>query len=566
MSDQLKDRHKPAQNPSRITIMKIWDHLPKNQYLSLAPWAWVQLESAEPPGPFPFLAGVAPEVVASLHEAHGLLSSALDTAISDVFSKRASLDDPNRQRRLEDAYAEVISARPYLQQHIRCGRKPDGMFQWEFPTDPAKSAAVINGGLRIFNSVKQQAIPIGFDQRPMGALVGKVLGFLDGTHRTDEIKTVVATSGRDGERLLTRLIESLHQYECLVSSNTSSVRSRWFETMHDQDMVHLGHAALLYRQRDEVFLFDPWLLPWFAESSVSSLWGSLLPKPAAVFLTHDHDDHVDPRTLLHLHKDTPIIVPSRRNRRRLSYDYLSLLRELGFGHVIELAHGESWAFEGGAVYSVPFYGEDPCDLEMPRNCYLIADRGYNVLVHADSGPTNSGRSALKDGVIQSLVQQHGPIPLVFASQQQLLEVRGHAAHAPLSHPGKWLDVGENGYLTNAYLADVCAAAQAKLFVSYATGGADWYPDHLSFMFSRRNPARTALLTAHWERPEMLKELLVQHGCGYHDGHALDLFRRTTDGLVEPISTGDALTPLSLYRVDHSDPPFMETSSRVSLSR
>ena len=545
--------------------MKIWDSLPKKQYLGLAPWTWVQLESAEPPGPFPFVAGVAPEVVASLHEAHALLSSTIDTAISDVFSKRAPLDDPDRQRRLEDAYGEVISARPYLQRHIRCGRKQDGTFQWEFPTDPAKSATVTNGGLRIFHSVKRQAIPVGFDQRQLGPLVGKVLGFLDGTHQTDEIKTVVTTSGKDGERVLTRLIESLYQHECLVSSNTSSVRSRWFETLHDTDMVHLGHAALLYRQRDQALLFDPWLLPWFAESSVPSLWGSLLPKPAAVFLTHDHDDHVDPRTLLHLPKDTPIIVPSRRNRRTLSYDYLSLLRELGFGHVIELAHGERWTFEGGAVYSVPFYGEDPCDLEMPRNCYLIADRGYNVLVHVDSGPTNRGKSALTDGVIQALVQKHGPIPLVFASQQQLLEIRGHAAHAPLSPPGKWLDVGENGYLTNAYLAEVCTAAQAKLFVSYATGGAEWYPDHLSFMFSRRNPARTALLTAHWERPENLKELLATQGCGYHYGHALDLFRRTTDGKVEPLTTGEALTPLSLYRLDHDDPPFMTSKSRTTPS-
>jgi len=130
--------------------MKIWDSLPKKQYLSLAPWTWVQLESADPPGPFPFVAGVAPEVVASLHEAHTLLSSTIDTAISDVFSKRAPLDDPDRQRRLEDAYAEVVSARPYLQQHIRCGRKPDGTFRWEFPTDPTKSSAVTNGGLRIF--------------------------------------------------------------------------------------------------------------------------------------------------------------------------------------------------------------------------------------------------------------------------------------------------------------------------------------------------------------------------------------------------------------------------------
>lgn len=540
----------------------IWDSLPRHQYLSLAPWCWVQLESGDAPGPFPFVAGVAPEVVASLHEAHTLLASSIDTAISDVFSKRAPLEDADRQRRLEDAYAELVNGRPYLKQHIRCGRKPDGTFHWEFPTDPTKSATVTNGGLRIFHSVKHQAIPIGFEQRSLGPSVGRVLGFLDGTHQAEELRTIVATSGRDAERVLTRLIESLHQYECLVSSSTASVRAHWFNQVQDRDTVHLGHAAVLYRQRDNVLLFDPWLLPWFAESSMPSLWGPLLPKPAAIFLTHDHDDHVDPRTLLHFSKDIPIIVPSRRNRRKLFYDYPSLLRELGFGRVIELAHGESWPFDGGAVHAVPFYGEDPCDLEMPRNCYLIADRGHNVLVHADSGPTNAGRSALKDGVIQQLVQKHGSIPLLFASQQQLLEVRSHAAHASLSHPGKWLDVGENGYLTNAYLADLCAAAQAKLFVSYATGGADWYPDHLSFMFSQRNPARTALLTAHWEPPENLKDLLAKQGCGYHYAQALDLYRTTTEGRIERCSAAEALAPLTLYRLDHGEPAFMKSSTRT----
>ena len=233
----------------------------------------------------------------------------------------------------------------------------------------------------------------------------------------------------------------------------------------------------------------------------------MLPKPAAIFLTHDHDDHVDPRTLLHMPKDVPIVIPSRRNRKKYFYDYIPLLRELGCTNIIELAHGETWNFEGGAVVSVPFFGEDPCDLEMPRNCYLVTDRGHNVLVHADSGPTNSGRSAIKEGVIQQLVEKYGPIGLLLASQQQLQEIRSYAAHAPLSHPGRWLDVGENGYLTNSYLDELCAAAQARLFVSYATGGADWYPDHLSFMFSQRNPARTALLTANWEPPEKLKALL-----------------------------------------------------------
>ncbi len=543
-------------------MSSVWDRLPRQQYLSLAPWCWVQLESGEAPGPFPFVAGIAPEVVAGLHEAHSLLSSSIDTAISDVFSKRAPLDDPDRQRRLEDAYAELVNSRPYLKQHIRCGRKPDGSFQWDFPTDPTKSATVTNGGLRIFHSVKRQAIPIGFDQRLLGPAVGKVLGMLDGTHQTDEIKTVVTTAPREAQPVLLKLIESLHQYECLLGAAQPTVRQRWLDVVQDRDLVHLGHAALLYRQQSHMLLFDPWLLPWFAESSVPSLWGALLPKPAAVFLTHDHDDHVDPRTLLHLPKDTPIIVPSRRNRKKLHYDYLGLLREMGFGRVVELAHGERWDFDGGAVVSVPFYGEDPCDLEMPRNCYLIHDRGQNILVHADSGPTNNGRSALKEQIIQELVVKYGPIALVLASQQQLLEIRSYAAHASLSHPGKWLDVGENGYLTNAYLADLCAAARATLFVSYATGGADWYPDHLSFMFSQRNPARTALLTAHWERPEKLKDLLDAQGCGYHYARALEIYRAGQDGRVGVVPSGESLTPLALHRLDHGDPPFMKPSGRT----
>lgn len=542
--------------------MTIWDNLPLEHYLSLAPWCWVQLESTEAPGPFPFVAGVAPDVVASLHEAHTLLASAVDTAISDVFSKRAPVDEPDRRRRLEDAYAELINSRPYLSRHIKCGRKTDGSFQWEFPTDPTKPSTVTNRGLRIFHSVKRQAIPIGFDQRPLGPMVGKVLGMLDGTHTTNEIKTVVTSASREALPTLTRLMQSLHQHECLRSSTQATMRQQWFDVVQDRDTVHLGHAALLYRQQDNVLLFDPWLLPWFAESSVPSLWGSLLPKPAAVFLTHDHDDHVDPRTLLHLPKETPIIIPSRRNKKKFFYDYLSLLRELGFGRVVELAHGETWPFEGGAVVSVPFYGEDPCDLEMPRNCYLISDRGHNVLVHADSGPTNDGRSALKEHVIERLVDKYGPITLVFASQQQLLEIRSLAAHAPLSDPGKWLDIGENGYLTNAYLAELCATAKAKMFVSYATGGADWYPDHLSFMFSHRNPARTALLTAHWEHPEMLKDLLSPERCGYHRAEALELYRENDDGEIEVRSTGVALNPMNLYRRAHGDPPFMKAGGRA----
>ena len=535
--------------------MSIWDTYRPDQHIGLYPWVWVQLESSEPPGPFPFLGGVDPQIVASLHQVHSTLLSSVETAISDIMAQRAPLNDPALPKRLEDAYMEVVESRPNLKAHIQCGRQADGTFFWGFQQDPRATAAMSYQGLRIFNAVTRNAIPFGFE-RPMSSVVGKFLGFLDGSHTAGEIRTIATASGHDTGRHLTKIFELLKTHDCLAVSSSSSVQNHWLKHTRDQDMIHLGHAALMYRHRDEFFLFDPWLMPWFAESPVPSLWTTMLPRPAAVFLTHDHDDHVDPRTLLHFPKDVPIFVPSRKNRKSLYYDYLSLMRELGFTNITEMAHGDTWKFQGGQIISVPFYGEDPCDLALPRNCYLVADRGTNTLVHADSGPTNDGQSALKDGVISDLVRHHGPIATVFASQQQLKEVRSYAAYACLSSPGKWLETGENGFLTNQYLADICATAQAQLFVSYATGGADWYPDHLSFMFSHRNPARTALLTANWDRPESLKASLDPFGCAYHLGQALDIVRVEEGGKVMISSAIDTLTPIQLFKLDHALPAFL----------
>src|SRR6185295_17576309 len=111
--------------------MSIWNTFKNDSYLSLVPWTWVQLESAEAPGPLPYVGGIAPEVVASLHEAHQLLLSSIETAISDVFARRAPLDDPAFRKRLEDAYAELVNSRPHLRAHIRCGREANGVFRWE---------------------------------------------------------------------------------------------------------------------------------------------------------------------------------------------------------------------------------------------------------------------------------------------------------------------------------------------------------------------------------------------------------------------------------------------------
>jgi len=535
-----------------------FDRLLPQQYVGLFPWVWIEFESADPPGPFPFLGGVDPRVVAALHEVHGHLAGALDIAISDVFAGRASVKDPSFQQRLENAYAEVVHSRPHLHAHIHCGRKADGTFTWEFPLDPAQSAIVRYSRLRLCNTATHQAVPYSLESH-LAPAVGRFIGCLSGTQTVadirEEIERMGGAFGMALAKFLREFLDFLITHESLAVTGRASIQDHWLRTTHDRDVIHLGHAALMYRQNSQFFLVDPWLIPWFAEAPVPSLWTSLLPKPAAIFLTHDHDDHVDPRTLLVFPKETPVIVPSRANRRALYYDYTSLLNGMGFTHIIELPHGESWKYDGGCVVSVPFYGECSCELGLPRNCYLIADRGRNIFIPVDSGPTNSGDNMVKDGVIEALVGEYGPVDIIFEQPGQLLELRTFAAYACLSPPGRWLEVGENCCVTSDYLVQLAAQAKAQLFVTYANGGADWLPDHPVFTFSKRNQALREMITAHWWPLKELEEKLGSHHCRCHHSRALDVFREGPDGKTHPLKTA-APQPMDLYRLDHPNPPFL----------
>lgn len=532
-------------------MREVWDRFSSDQYVGLVPWAWGHLASERPLPHFPFLCGVPPEVVASLHEAHRLLLHLIQNALHQALARGTSLDDPVLARQVEDAYAEIVQSRPHLRVQIRCDRKPDGTFQWEFPLDPTQCSSVAYTSLRLANAVTRQSTTLEFDPS-MAPMVGKFLGLLDGTRTVRDLQAEVTAWHPEVSQVLTRLMDLLNAHGCLSPSASPPDPAPWLAHTRDGDLVHLGHATILYRQRDTFLLFDPWLMPWFAESAVASPWASLLPRPAAIVLTHEHDDHLDLRTLLHMPKDVPVIVPSNREHRPLNYDYRRLLGALGFDQVIELAHGEAWAFDGGRLVAIPFLGEDPCDLQIPRNCYLLTDRGHNTLVLADSGPTNSGRSALSEGIIDHVVRQYGPVAIVFASHQQIRAVRAYHPTACLSPPGRWLEMCEDSYVTNEYLADLAARTQARLVVSYSTGGADWYPDSRAFLFSRRTVARNALLTAHWEQPEQLRVLLAPLGCDFHRSQAFDLFRPTDDGGITVLSLAETLHPWQLFGGQQGD--------------
>jgi len=541
-----------------------WETLSGKEYVGLFPWAWVEFESSNPLGPFPFLGGVDPKVVSCLDEVHRHLGGALDIVISDLFAGRAPLKDPALPERLENAYMEVVQSRPHLRKVIRCGRKPDGTFEWKYPLDENKSSPLRYSRIKIYNSQSRQSVP--FELEPsLAPIAGQFIGCLNGTLTVGEVRSEINRIGKEfGEgatEYLKELLNILLSGNCLALSEKTLIRQHWLDTMQDRDTLHTGHAGLMYRQKDNFLFFDPWLVPWFAEAPLPSLWPSLLPKPAAIFLTHDHDDHVDPRSLLAFPKDTPIIVPSRKNKHALYYDYISFLSGLGYTKIIELAHWETWDFEGGKVVSIPFYGECSCEMGMPRNTYLIVDRGRNIYNHCDSGPTNTGENALKDGVFDEMVKKYGPVDTIFCQPGQLMELRTYAAYASLSPPGKWLEIGENCCVTSDYLAGLVAATKARLFVSFANGCADWLSDHPVFVFHRRNPALKALLTAHWWSMDELKDKLTSKGCQLNASFALDLFRKKNEGVTQQIKEG-APKPTDLYRLAYGELPFEEDGTPI----
>lgn len=204
--------------------------LPPHQYVGLAPWVWVEFESADPPHPFPFLGGVDPAVVLSLHDVHQRLSGAIDIAISYVFAGRTSPTDPALRRRLENAYIEVVHSRPQTPHHIQCWREPDGTFHRDYPLDSSQSAVLRYSGLCVCNAVTQQAVPFAFDSHTAPA-IGNVVGWLDGMQQASEIRAGVdrlgMAFGAGLAKHVSEFLDLLMIHHCLSATPRASVRSHW---------------------------------------------------------------------------------------------------------------------------------------------------------------------------------------------------------------------------------------------------------------------------------------------------------------------------------------------------
>ena len=74
-------------------MAQIWDTLRSEQYIGLEPWAWIQFEKRRAAGSPAVSRWGGARGGGQSHEAHAQLLSGVETAISDVFSRRSSLED-----------------------------------------------------------------------------------------------------------------------------------------------------------------------------------------------------------------------------------------------------------------------------------------------------------------------------------------------------------------------------------------------------------------------------------------------------------------------------------------
>lgn len=121
---------------------------------------------------------------------------------------------------------------------------------------------------------------------------------------------------------------------------------------------YFGHACVLVQTSKVSILVDPLLVGDHEEEEAALTMNDLPDFIDYVFLTHNHQDHLNPEMLLQLRSRIGHILVPRNNPGNLADPSMKLtLRALGFDNVTIMDPLESVAIAEGEITSLPFYGE-----------------------------------------------------------------------------------------------------------------------------------------------------------------------------------------------------------------
>jgi UDP-MurNAc hydroxylase len=172
-------------------------------------------------------------------------------------------------------------------------------------------------------------------------------------------------------------------------------------------VTYLGQACTLIDVGGLRILTDPWL----TEGAYFGTWhhthilaeAGVTPETIRkdvdyIFLSHEHEDHLDPMTLRHFRSDIPVLIckfPTSKFRHHLESLGLTGIRELTSGQAVELGNGVKATIFGTAEYtndSALFVEGDGATVFNETDCKLgyadlqwLGSRGIDIGFYMFSG-------------------------------------------------------------------------------------------------------------------------------------------------------------------------------------
>lgn len=140
----------------------------------------------------------------------------------------------------------------------------------------------------------------------------------------------------------------------------------------DLSVTRIVHASAIIDFRETRILLDPWYspIPPLGQSETIGLSVENLPPLRGILLTHQHDDHFDPR-MMQDYSDKSVRVIVRRGLGER-------IRELGYGDVVELEDWETSQIGSAIVTAVP------ARHRVAENGYVLQANGLTVYVAGDT--------------------------------------------------------------------------------------------------------------------------------------------------------------------------------------
>jgi len=174
---------------------------------------------------------------------------------------------------------------------------------------------------------------------------------------------------------------------------------------------YLGHACVLLQTADVSVLIDPLIS---SDGSAEDGRFSLSDLPDVidyVVITHGHQDHLVPETLLQIRYKVNTVVIPRANAGNVVDPSLKLmLQELGFQSVRTVDPFDEVPLPGGRLVSLPFPGEH-CDLDIySRQGLYISLNGVTAMFMVDS-------RAVSGQLYSEISRRVGPVDMAFIGME-----------------------------------------------------------------------------------------------------------------------------------------------------